>query len=319
MTLTLVPGTQFVRDDTPPAWVLEPFLVPGSTLMLYGRQGAGKSTLAYQLGYALATGAPWLQFPVWRPGAVVYLQLDMPRYEWSMLMQRAMPLYAPPAQYLFNQRDTHELSRLNILASRERAEITDTLAAVRPLAVILDTVSEGYVPGRYTDVNEEAREVIRLWRDCNPEGLFIFLKHERKGVPWKKMTEEAEEDDDAFSGAAGWETKVTTSLRLTNKFGKPRLWVQKCRLANPGFRQLDLTRDANGFFTVPLRHEHLLATWPRLLPLAERFTPTCVADVLRDISQRASEPYDTVKKAYQRATAHGTRYPWAAALGDIGI
>ena len=321
MPLRLLAGPEFLTNEPAPEWIMEPFCVPGSSLMLYGRQGSGKSTLAYQMAHALATGHPWLNFPVWRTGPVVYLQFDMPRYEWTMLLHRAQPDYPVVPTLYLNHRDTdNDLSRVNILAIKEYREVADVLATVQPHALIVDTISEGFAPMRALqhDINEEAREVIRLWHTLVPEGVFVFLKHERKGAVWKaNASEDAEEDDlDAFSGPAGWETKVTTSLRLTNRNGQARLRVQKCRLADPGFRSMALGRDSAGFFTAPLGHEQLLATWPRLLPPAARFTPQTVADVLRDVAERSGEPFETVKKAYQRARSYGKVFAWAEALGD---
>lgn len=320
MALRLLAGPDFLTDEPAPAWIVEPFCVPGSSLMLYGRQGSGKSTLAYQLAFALATGSPWLNFPVWQAGPTVYLQFDMPRYEWNMLLHRAQVSYPVVESLHFNHRSTDDdLSRVNVLQGKEYRELADVLSEVRPAAIVVDTISEGFAPSRalQQDINEEAREVIRLWHTLVPEGVFVFLKHERKGSVWKAKQDDEEDDDiDAFSGPAGWETKVTTSLRLTNKNGRARLWVQKCRLADPGFRQLELGRDAQGFFTAPLGHEQMLATWPRMVPAAQRFAPQAVADVLRDVAERTGEPFDTVKQAYYRAKRMGKIYPWALALGD---
>src|SRR5690606_535980 len=76
--LDLVSADAFLtnRKEVPP-WILRPFLVNGSTMMLYGRQGIGKSSLALQLAYSLTSGEPWMGFPVARSGPVIYLQLDM--------------------------------------------------------------------------------------------------------------------------------------------------------------------------------------------------------------------------------------------------
>ena len=322
MPLRLVAGPQFLKDEPEPEWIVEPFLVGGSSLMLYGRQGSGKSTIAYQLAHALATGEPWLNFPVWKAGPTVYLQFDMPRYEWSMLLHRAQHAFPVGPSMHFNFRETdNDLGRVDIFTPKHRKELKDALEAIRPHAIIVDTISEGFTPrqGQHIDINEEAREVIRYWHELVPEGVFAFLKHERKGSAYKSKKDddgESEDDIDAFSGPAGWETKVTTSLRLTNQHGQARLWVQKARLADPGFRTMKMSRDPHGFFVAPIGHEQMLTTWPRLVPPSDRFIPSSVADVLRDVAMRTGESYETVKKAHQRAKKeYGKVFVWEQQLG----
>ena len=69
-------------------WILEPFGVAGSLIMIYGRQGLGKSTLAWQMAHSLTTGEPFLGFTPQKTGPVIYLQLDMPDGEFALLQER---------------------------------------------------------------------------------------------------------------------------------------------------------------------------------------------------------------------------------------
>jgi hypothetical protein len=316
MSLKLVPVGEFLRSAAAPTkWVIEPFLVEGSAMMLYGRQGVGKSTLAWQLAHSLSTGVPWLGYPVFRTGRTLYLNLDMPAEEFQMLMKRArregisgddvfVPIGESPDFNAFQRNDRDQLTHLV-----EEQQIAN---------IIVDTVADAFHPGTISDVNAEARAVIAFLRSLVPHGALVYLLHERKQSPYKKA-EEAENDPDAFSGATAWEGKATSSLRLTQRSSTARLHAKKCRIALPGFDVLQLARTDNGLFEAAHSHQQMLRFWPRYVPPHERFTPRTKADIFDDIAERTGEPFETVKQTYYRGRKAGTYYPWEELIDKADV
>jgi RecA-family ATPase len=295
-------------------WIVEPFLMKGSSLLLYGRQGSGKSTLAWQLAHSLSTGAHWLGFNIQRTGPVVYLNLDMPRREFRRLMHRAHDGGIPINANLIVPEGDNE--GFDILSKTDRANLERQITELKPIAIVIDTVSDSYQPKGASDINMEVRSVINSFRNLVPAGVVVMLLHERKQSPYKK-NEDKEDDADAFSGPTAWEAKVSTSIRLTNFYDTPKLWERKFRLDKAPFKTLALHRTPNGLFVPESLHTQLLQSWPACVPEGERFTPTRLKDVFADVAKRSNEAEDTVRKAFYRAKGQGVEYAWAEALGEM--
>ena len=162
-----------------------------------------------------------------------------------------------------------------------------------------------------------------MFRDLMPDGLFVYLRHERKSP--SNTNGINEEDPDAFSGGAGWEAKASTSIRLirTSKINGPdeaRLVFNKTRLTSLGFKELQLDVDDHGFFVPVHGHQTMLRYYPWCLPLEEqeqilRNGLASKTAVYQDIAQRTGVLVDTVKKAAQRGVQRGTQYPWIELVG----
>lgn len=54
-------------------WVVKDIIPLGGFAMLYGLDGCGKSQLALELGYCIATGNSWLDHPIEDPSTVFYI------------------------------------------------------------------------------------------------------------------------------------------------------------------------------------------------------------------------------------------------------
>lgn len=281
--------------------------------MLYGRQGAGKSTLLLQLAHALATGGEWLGFPVHTGGRVAYVNLDMPTAEFDALLVRG---HASSVLGGGNLLVTNEQADLNIFNAAERAVLAGALQAASVRHLIVDTAPRAFLAADGGDVNSAIRRGIILLQALVPEGLLAFSQHDRKRGAWQKA-EDFEADEDAFSGPAAWEATVTASFRLTAREGRPKLWVRKCRLSDPRFVWLDLERDTNGFFRARRNYAFLLRIWPQSVPLAERFEPTSLREVLEDVAKRTGATVEAVKQHYYRHKKEGAvPYRWEALVKD---
>jgi len=295
-------------------WVIEPFCVRGSLLMLYGRQGAGKSTLAYQLAHSLASGTPWLGFPVHRTGPVFYLTLDMPKAEYGRLLERVQNSGLDLRSDILPSHP--ELAHFNIRVRDDRKQLQAAIQAVQPVAVIVDTIAKAYTPSASNDINQEVRDVLGKFREVTGDAVLVYLMHERKKSQFKKL-DDHEEDEDAFSGPAAWEQDATTSLRLLDGNGHYRLKAGKTRLDLPGFNVLPLARGPQtkgGLFSASADYQQQLMFWPRFVPLAERFEPSNITDVLLDVAERSGASLDAVKQHFYRQKKAGVEFAWSTRL-----
>jgi len=70
-------------------WLIKDLLVPGSYMVIYGKEGSGKSRLTYQLAQAFQTGEPWFGLNIGQTGTVLYLEMDMAPMESSIMVKDA--------------------------------------------------------------------------------------------------------------------------------------------------------------------------------------------------------------------------------------
>lgn len=280
-------------------WLIDPFAVEGSTIFLYGRQGIGKSSLAWQLAFALTTGTPWLGHITHRAGRVLYLSLDMPELEFGRLMERAALAGMPPSDsILMPSQPTEAFDILTdgntFLEAAKQAEL---------LGLIVDTAADAFTPGRLHDINAEVRVVIRRFRQAVPHGLLVLLSHDRK-KPAMQSAEQNAYDTDAFLGPTAWEAKTTTSLRLTRTQNGVRLHINKCRLDKPPYTHLDLAVSDHGFFSARPSLLQALYDWQE--PVGE------LKAVFEALARQFGEDPETVRRAYNRAVKRGVCFKWAS-------
>jgi RecA-family ATPase len=89
VALKFVSGKEFLEEEADFEWVIPPFVAAGSNMMLYGRQGLGKSSIMMQLVHSVGEGVPWMGYPVHKKGKTLYLGLDMSDMETRMILERA--------------------------------------------------------------------------------------------------------------------------------------------------------------------------------------------------------------------------------------
>lgn len=188
MSLQLISADELLSsEEAEPDWVLYPLLARGSSMMLYARQGAGKSSLAMQLAHSLVTGDDFLTFEVRRRGPVIYLQFDMSRQEMTMLTARAgkAGLYVGAELFISQPEIDEESVIFDVLRDDDQEVLRELCDRVRPVAVIVDTIHDGYESQEsYKDINALARKVLRRYKEVLGGAVLIFLNHQRKQVRW---------------------------------------------------------------------------------------------------------------------------------------
>jgi len=83
------------REDPPDLWLIEGLLPVYGRMLLVGDAKIGKSVLALQLAFCLASGYPFLGFHVPAPINVVYLQYEMRRRVFKPRVERMRPAFPP--------------------------------------------------------------------------------------------------------------------------------------------------------------------------------------------------------------------------------
>lgn len=328
MSLNFVSAGQFI-DELPEAmpWIIEPLCTHGSSVMIYGRQKIGKSSVIMQLIHSLTTGEPWLGFRVHKTGNVLYLQLDMAQLELSRIIWRAENAGMNVRDKLFVPKPEpgeHRIS-FDILRDEDQAGLRELVVALDPVAVIVDTINDAYTSVEHGDINAFIRRVHRRFMEAVGNAALIFLNHKRKQSQQKfgKGGEAGDDDEDGYLGGSAWAGVVASNLELmrTRETKVPMLILRDLRLDAYPATRIELQKDENGFFKAIIGSQQMLHLWPDCLAAAERekAIATCLtqADIFRDIAARTGTTFDAVKKQYQRAP--GADYRFRAILADPTI
>ena len=304
--LRVATATEILSDTRHESWVLKPFLVAGSGMMLYGRQGIGKSTLAMQLAAAFANGEEWLCFPTFAKGKTLWLQLDMPRAELRRLIVRSekgkLFRNGTREQVMYaNMTDgEHEAFDFNVFHDEDVQALLRIVEEKRPALLIVDTISDAYRLRAQRELNEQIRDVLKILRTVVSRvgAVMVYLNHERK-----RSQQTVGDDKDAFLSAVAFETFATASIQLTGS-GKDEeqhfsLKFRKCRLDDPGFDKLELTKDSLGFFAPVFSASQAILTWPYSVPVSLRHTGGRDA-VMDTIAAHLNFSRDALRQAWHR-------------------
>lgn len=310
-------------DDEIADWVIRPLCVRGSGVMIYGRQGIGKSSIVTQLCYSLISGESFLGFPVHQTGNVLYLQVDMNDLETKKVLRRAFDAGMAMDGKLLIPNFTKYGSnfRFNILDESNQLRLQRWCEKWNPIAVIVDGIHDAYQDdSRSNDVNALIRRVYRGFQDAIGDAVLVFMNHNRKqGVQSQR---EDFDDEDAFMGGQAWEGLVASSLHLKKarkgeNRGKMSLMLRKTRLELWPEAEVPLGKDDKGFFTYKMPWKQMLMQWPDCLPPAEREAAAesvkTKADIFRDIANRTGVAYDTIR-VYENAHKD-LDYPWRELVG----
>lgn len=321
--LRFVSGRDFLDHEASFDWVIPPFVAKGSSMMIYGRQGLGKSSIIMQLVDALGTGAPWLGFPVHSTGKTLYLSLDMAEAETKKMLERCGEAGLRTAEFILLPRppEGEEALEFDIFNEECASSLKELCSQEKPVCVVVDAIQDAFsTPIGPHDVNALAREVLKAFRACIGDAVLVFLNHQRKAGAQRGGAESADDDNDSFMGGTAWEAKATASLRLWHgKDNRKRLKVKKCRLDKSPVDCLVLEDAGLGFYKAQLNVEQVLMLWPLCITDATdraNAVASCKTQkaVFQYMSKLTGASEDTIKKMCQRARAKGVDFPWIAKL-----
>lgn len=323
MSIRLIAAEDLLRSEAfDPEWVIYPLCMRGSSVMMYGRQGIGKSSATVQLAHSLITGEPWMGFKVERTGPVIYVQIDMAQQETRRLLERATEagLDMGDQLYVTGPEEGEESVTFNILDPGDWTRLKEWCERVQPIAVIVDTIHDGYeYEGKNVDVNAMIRKIHRGFKSAIGGAVLVFLNHMRKQS--KKGFEKGEEsdDEDSFMGGQAWEGIVAASLHLVKKKDHSlALKLRKLRLDTWPGAEVPLVKDDFGFFHAKLNDAQMLAQWPDFLPLDEREAAIASVrtktDVFSHIAKMTGSSLSAIRMRENRKK--GCVYPWVKYLKD---
>jgi len=204
-------GTEYLAlPRLPETFLVEPIIPVGGAALLYGQEKVGKSFLAIQLAVSIATGEPFLGFPVKQRGPVVYVQLDTPRSLWLKRLDALKQAGVDVDAVHYVDRETLNLWPFNAANPEHSERLARDLVPVKPVAVIIDTLRESH-QGEENSNTEMPRAVASLVSITQPAAI-ILVHHARKGDP--------EKPDDIRRGSRGANYltgRMDSILRLTEE------------------------------------------------------------------------------------------------------
>jgi hypothetical protein len=228
---------EFCLIDLPPLRCLvEPVLVlPGMT-MLHARAGHGKTRLGLSIGYAVATGAPLMDWTVAAPGTVCYIDAELSpgnMKAWLLRLGRTtkrLHILSDKLNYHLGRR------RVSLEAPDDRAYLAHVVGRLDPALVILDSLFV-LTPPQMTEgkVREDTWSHVVEWiGNLKRQGRHVLLLHHdsKEGTQYGQSIKEIEFDlmmqlrsRPDYSGLGKWafELTFTKPRHLSAEDAKPRI------------------------------------------------------------------------------------------------
>lgn len=176
----------------PPAPLIGDWLDLGMLAEMPGRYGSLKSFAAMNMCMSVATGRPWLGETIHQTGPAIYCSLEGaytlgPRYAGWLT---ANGLHGADQLYTWGD-------RLNLLDERVLGEFGGLLAEVKPLLVVIDTLSKA-TPGAEENGSEFGSAVYQAmahFRDCSDGGTILAVHHSGHSAAGRGRGHSSLEDD----------------------------------------------------------------------------------------------------------------------------
>ena len=317
--LQLVGGDEFLESMKHESkdWIIPGIALPGSSLMVYAREGIGKSRLMAQLASSLIYGTPFMGMPIYKTGPVISLQLDMPPNEWDLLLcdAKAEGLGLDSSSFLTLHKDNKHFS---IDDPQMKEWLCDMYATHKPICLMLDSIKNAFTrsPKSNEDLNQFVLRLLNDFRSCCPKSLFQYTLHDRK-APARINEETLEQDMDSHGELPQYVRDASVVMRLfQNKKDEIKLLINKHRLGPVGWKKLQIEMNENGFFfPAEMDHRIMLISWPNFIPAKERAEVIASVktkqDVYRDIAKRSLTAEGTVKRYAIRSEVE---YMWEKLL-----
>ena len=177
----IVTGSEYLAlPRAKETWLIEPVVPTSGAVLLYGDPKVGKSFAALQLAVALSDHGveDWFGFPVKSHGPVVYVQLDTPRSLWADRLEEVRSSGVDTDSVHFSDRETLDCFPFDILRGDHFDLLYHSLKAIKPIAVIMDTLKESH-SAEENDSNTMQKVVASLVAATYPAAL-ILISHSRK-------------------------------------------------------------------------------------------------------------------------------------------
>ena len=243
------------------SWLIDRWLPSSEISVIYGDGGTGKSLLAVQLAYALATRTPWLGLEPERQRPVIYLacedSVDELRRRFTSVCngydKLSMPIHVLPWRgtntYLcrFNRNGTIQETKAY---QHLRKEITDLhnyyrkkMADYDGLVIILDTLANLF------SGNELEREQVQTFINQIIAGLCKTKKRATDFTHSVVMLAHTNKSGQ-YSGSTAWNNAVSSRLALarkTIKTGKSKSDTPEIVRADNGSAVLELLVEKSNY------------------------------------------------------------------------
>jgi hypothetical protein len=226
-SLTLLSDVELL-NQTPPAAVIDDRVFTSTLVSLYGPPGVGKTFLAQDLAYCVASGEPWLGATVERSGAAIYIAaegaggLTLRVRAWKT--HHGLPLDLPVGVWTIP-------TAINLMELSETQRLLDAIRPLSPQLIVFDTLARCLVGG---DENS-AKDMGLMVQHCDLlrtelAAVVVLVHHTQKNGP-------TERGSGALRGACD------TMLELTSTDDLLMLSCDKQKDAAP-FRAVSLTLHA---------------------------------------------------------------------------
>lgn len=314
---SFAPVTSIINEpDEQEDWIIKWLLRAGTYMIVYGREGRGKSRILYQLAVAIADRSSWFGCDIEDTGNVIFLQADMAPKESKAIIKAAAKADLLRDSIFFPR----TFGVINVLTPEGLEVLQGIQERFRPKVVVIDTatdVFEASAQQTNAEANKPIRECIRAFRTVFPEAGLVFVLHERKTSQF--LQAKGLEDEDSALGGGEWTRKAASVVRLKGvNETHAELQIRKTRDKKP-FTKMTLARTPQGFFEAEmadLSPQQALFLWPRIRG-ANPSIPVTVSGVCRDI-ESATEgkiKMDALRKTYQRAKDSEVEFGWEKCLG----
>ena len=189
-------------------WLMHGFIPKGSTILLHAPGGKGKTRLAYNFFYHLATGSNWDGFPVTAPQRkCMIIQTDEPGYDMVQAVRDRGFEDEMPVLYRTKWQTDH------------MAYLREEIAEHRPDIVLIDSLSSINRNSVFTENDAEYARPILLLRDIAQEFecTFMIVHHSSKngdargtGAIFNSVSEVWKLEDDPDNTAPDSEDRIFT-------------------------------------------------------------------------------------------------------------
>jgi len=310
---------EFTDED----WLIRDMLVAGSYMVVYGKEGAGKSRLMYQLAHCFQTGEPWFGLQIPQTGTVLYLEMDMSPMESGVLLRDAYEVgFTEDSNIIFPKRR----GLLDVFKKPGKDALEDLRDRFNPLIVMVDTITDVYETlGKGENVNDEIKRVISPFRSVFEDSGNIFMLHERRLSQY--LQSKGYQDKDAMLGGGETARKASSVIQIQKPNERVRdITIHKSRQSKP-FETLRVftSEEERGFCHVDLKavdnSRQALALWPNIAGLdpEEVAEATSVRAVCRSIEKFSGGTLkeNTIRQAYKRAKKNGVTFFWERGYIDL--